>query len=58
MERQVLARIALGVPTSKGGEGVWEVMERRRSQRVYSREGLSFDLLSQLLWATQGITGL
>ena len=57
MERQVLARIALGVPTSKGGEGVWEVMERRRSQRVYSREGLSFDLLSQLLWATQGITG-
>jgi SagB-type dehydrogenase family enzyme len=57
MERQVLAQIALGEPTNKGGEGIWEVMDRRRSRRDYSREGLSFDILSQLIWATQGITG-
>jgi SagB-type dehydrogenase family enzyme len=57
MERQVLARIALGVPTSKGGEGLWEVMQQRRSRRGYSQESLSLDILSQLLWATQGITG-
>lgn len=56
MERQILAQIALAVPTNKGGDGVWEVMEQRRSKRDYTQGGLSLDLLSQLLWATQGIT--
>jgi SagB-type dehydrogenase family enzyme len=56
MERQALAQIALGVPTRKDGEGIWQVMEHRRSKRDYGRESLSFDLLSQLVWATQGIT--
>jgi SagB-type dehydrogenase family enzyme len=42
----------------KGGGGpVWEVMARRRSLRDFLPEDISFEELSQLIWATQGITG-
>jgi SagB-type dehydrogenase family enzyme len=33
-----------------------EAIEERRSVRIYSKEGISLDELSQLLWAGQGIT--
>lgn len=38
------------------GPNVWEVLRRRRSIREYSRTPLSPDELSNLLWATQGLT--
>jgi len=56
MVRQILARTALPSPVTEGGEGLWKIMEQRRSQREYERENLSLEILSQLLWATQGVT--
>jgi SagB-type dehydrogenase family enzyme len=40
-----------------GGGPLWEVMARRRSLRDFLPEDISLDDLSQLIWATQGITG-
>jgi len=44
-----------------GGEGgrepLWDLMARRRSIREFSFKGISLGELSQLIWATQGITG-
>lgn len=39
-----------------GEESLKEIMGRRRSRREFLREPLSFQGLSQLLWATQGVT--
>jgi len=57
MARQILTRIPLPPPTLEGGEGIWLIMKKRRSHREYIREDIPLQLLSQLLWATQGITG-
>lgn len=43
-------------PEEKGGEGLWELVKRRRSFRDFNQKGISLAHLSQLLWATQGIT--
>ncbi len=43
-------------PVTEGGMGLWECIARRRSFREYSPIPLSLSELSQLLWATQGIT--
>lgn len=40
-----------------GGGPLWEVMARRRSVRDFLPGDISLDELSQLIWATQGITG-
>jgi SagB-type dehydrogenase family enzyme len=40
----------------KGGELLWGVIARRRSVREFSSQSITFPELSQLLWATQGIT--
>lgn len=50
-------RVALPKPHNEDGHGLWEVMLRRRSERRYRGEALSTKDLSQLLWATQGVTG-
>jgi SagB-type dehydrogenase family enzyme len=51
-----VALIELPPPTTEGGMGLWEVIRRRRSRRAYSGTELRLEDLSQLLWATQGIT--
>jgi len=51
------ARVALGVPIASGGPPLWDAIARRRSVRRYARVPLSLADLSQLLWATQGVTG-
>jgi SagB-type dehydrogenase family enzyme len=38
------------------GRPIWEVIAQRRSIREFSRQPITFSELSQLIWATQGIT--
>ena len=48
--------VALPAPETGQGPGIWEALRRRRSVRVYSQTPVTKQELSQLLWATQGIT--
>jgi SagB-type dehydrogenase family enzyme len=43
-------------PDQRGGKPIWETIAQRRSTREFSRESITFSELSQLIWATQGIT--
>jgi len=49
--------ISLPPPLADEGEGLWTALSRRRSVRAYTEDPISLQNLSQLLWATQGITG-
>jgi SagB-type dehydrogenase family enzyme len=40
----------------KEGKPLWEVIAQRRSVREFSHQPITFSELSQLIWATQGIT--
>ena len=51
-----LALVELPSPETEGGDGLWAIMDQRRSRRAYSEEELPLEDLSQLLWATQGLT--
>ena len=48
--------VSLPQPECTGGEGLWQVVARRRSERQYLREAMTLADVSQLLWASQGIT--
>jgi SagB-type dehydrogenase family enzyme len=50
-------KISLPSPLMDEGRGIWTALRRRRSIRAYTDESLTMGELSQLLWATQGITG-
>jgi len=52
-----LERIELPEPETQGGTPLWQAILHRRSQRRFTGEPLSLTELSQLLWATQGVTG-
>ncbi len=47
----------LPAPVREGGAGLWEVIAARRSRRDFSGEPITLQELSQLLWATQGLSG-
>jgi SagB-type dehydrogenase family enzyme len=49
-------KIRLPNPSADGGNGLWEVLSRRRSRRAYTDESLKLEDLSQIIWATQGVT--
>ena len=49
-------RVKLDVPDQTGGAPLWSVLAERRSVRHFSTELLTRVELSQLLWASQGIT--
>jgi SagB-type dehydrogenase family enzyme len=51
-----LKRFPLRSPAPEGGGPIWGVMARRRSFREFGLRSISYGELSQLLWATQGIT--
>jgi SagB-type dehydrogenase family enzyme len=51
-----LKRLSISPPFQKGGEPIWETIARRRSMREFSPRSITLPELSQLLWATQGIT--
>jgi len=48
--------ILLPQPQMDNGASLWKVLLKRRSTRDYSKAPLSISELSNLLWATQGIT--
>ncbi|MFH2011594.1 MAG: SagB/ThcOx family dehydrogenase [Pseudomonadota bacterium] len=49
-------QIELPKPETEGGEGLWNILARRRSFRDFVGNPMSASELSQLLWAAQGIT--
>jgi len=51
-----LKHFPLRPPDQKGGQPLWEVIGQRRSVREFSDTPITFSELSQLIWATQGIT--
>lgn len=50
------ARVSLPAPHLAGGQPLWSVLKRRRSVRRYAEGAITMEELSQLLWASQGIT--
>ena len=50
------AKIGLPVPDKTGGTPIWEAVGRRRSGRDFLASPISAKDLSQLLWASQGVT--
>jgi SagB-type dehydrogenase family enzyme len=51
-----LVRVDLPAPAQEGGMGLWTSLKERSSIRDYSQEELLLPEVSQLLWASQGIT--
>jgi len=49
-------KIKLPLPQKRGGAPLWDVIKKRRSIRKYKDKKMNIRELSQLLWATQGIT--
>jgi SagB-type dehydrogenase family enzyme len=49
-------KIPLPEPQIQNGLGLWDILMKRRSKRAYTNESITLDQLSQILWATQGVT--
>jgi len=49
-------RFPLPPPRTQGGTPLWEVLAARRSERNFQAPPLALPELSQLLWASQGVT--
>lgn len=52
-----LSLLKLPAPQTEGGLPLWQAVMARRSVRDFAPEPLPLPHLSQLLWATQGVTG-
>lgn len=52
----LLKHFPIRSPGQTGGKPLWDVIAQRRSIREFSHQSITFYELSQLLWATQGIT--
>ncbi len=51
-------KVTLPPPTTDSGPRLWDMIAQRRSVRAYSTDEISKNELSQLIWATQGVTGV
>jgi len=51
-----ISRFPIHPIDQKGGKSLWETIAQRRSIREFFDQPISFSELSQLIWATQGIT--
>ena len=49
-------RVPVSSVIPQGGKPLWETMGQRRSLRDFSHDPITFEDLSLLIWATQGIT--
>ena len=54
--RSALEVIALPPADSTGGGSLWAAIQKRRSVRRYAKKPLTLREVTQLLWASQGIT--
>jgi nitroreductase len=54
---EAIARLKLANPELDRRDNLWHALAERRSRRDYARGSLSFQALSQLVWACQGVTG-
>ena len=55
---ETVRRIHLKHPLVEGGMTLWDALQVRRSRREFEDTPLSLEVLSQLIWATQGVTGV
>jgi SagB-type dehydrogenase family enzyme len=53
---KAISLIQLPAPDTSSAAPLWPSIARRRSERHYSAEPLTLQELSQLLWASQGVT--
>ncbi len=53
---EALTMISLPDVETAGGRGLWRILEERRSKRDFTAASMSLRELSQLLWATQGVS--
>ena len=51
-----LKRISISSLSQQGGNPLWETIAKRRSFRDFSHQPITFEELSRLIWAIQGIT--
>lgn len=51
------SKINLPEPNKQSSTSLEEAIANRRSERSYSSEGLPLSVISQLVWAAQGVTG-
>ncbi|MGE5484000.1 MAG: SagB/ThcOx family dehydrogenase, partial [Ignavibacteriales bacterium] len=49
--------IKLPEPAVLGGFPIWETLKKRRTIRHYAEEPLALSVVSQLLWASSGVSG-
>jgi len=49
-------KTSLPAPEIEAGAGLWGLLQQRRSYRDFKNEEISADTLSQLLWASDGVT--
>ena len=55
-DASLVKRLSLTPPALQGGKSLWEAISKRRSFREFSNRPLSLSEISQLVWATQGVT--
>lgn len=51
-----MGEITLPLPQTQGGMSLTEALAQRRSIRSYTGQALTWEEISQLLWAAQGVT--
>jgi len=49
-------RVALSRPSIEGGTPIWDILSQRRSVRDFPGRSVAAQELSQILWASQGVT--
>lgn len=49
-------RVELPQPSTEGGAPIWDILSQRRSERDFPGRPVAAQELSQILWASQGIT--
>jgi len=54
--KKILQTVVLPTPRTADGPPFWDVIRERRSLRSFTREPMTMEDLSQLLWAMQGTT--
>jgi SagB-type dehydrogenase family enzyme len=57
-KRYDATNVSLKTPEIEGGQPLWNAMQTRRSYRDFTKTSIPLEVLSQLLWAMQGVTAI